>query len=396
MRGIHKNIFLNLSKIALLCFFCLIFVLNPQTSYSATLNDLKNQQQDVNKEIEEKKSKLQSKESELNQITDEINGLSYSISLTQSKINEVASQIDNLASEIAKNEEEIAIKQRELDEQYENQAETLRTIYESYKYSNPIRMIIGASSLSQLLNYNTYLEALQDKIENTMAEINRIKSDLENKKQDLEKNKKDQESLYEQEKAYKRGLEDQKSQKDQMAVSKEEEKKSLEEQLEEYKATKAKLDAQIAAAIAAATRNNSVGGITAKDKGVSAVGFMWPTNGVITAYYNDPEYLAYFGFPHYGLDIANIPGTPIYASASGTVSTVAYIGSYGNCIIIAHNARYVSLYAHMQGFAVSPGDEVSQGQVIGYMGSTGFSTGPHLHFEIREYGSPKDPLGFLP
>lgn len=98
---------------------------------------------------------------------------------------------------------------------------------------------------------------------------------------------------------------------------------------------------------------------------------------------------------HYGIDIANSTGTPIYAADGGTVTRVAYAGSYGNLVVIDHGNGYETRYAHCSGFDVVVGQEVSQGQQIARMGSTGRSTGPHLHFEIRLDGQALDPAEFV-
>ena len=100
--------------------------------------------------------------------------------------------------------------------------------------------------------------------------------------------------------------------------------------------------------------------------------------------------------------MVNVPGTPVYAASSGTVISVASMTSngryygYGNYIVVGHNAKYSSLYAHLLGFNVSVGDEVKAGDVIGYSGNTGWSTGPHLHFEVWDYGQRRNPLEYLP
>ncbi len=115
--------------------------------------------------------------------------------------------------------------------------------------------------------------------------------------------------------------------------------------------------------------------------------FIWPTSGVITQY---PVWY------HMALDIASNALPPIIAADSGTVSYVGCIQwGYGCHVIIDHGNGYQSLYAHMSSLNVSAGQSVSQGQQIGIMGSTGRSTGPHLHFEIRSGGGLLNPLGFL-
>ena len=98
---------------------------------------------------------------------------------------------------------------------------------------------------------------------------------------------------------------------------------------------------------------------------------------------------------HYGVDLAGATGTPIYAAKSGKVTTATYGSSGGYYVCISHGDGFSSMYLHMTHYIVSPGQQVSQGQVIGYMGSTGASTGPHLHFAISYNGSYVNPSNYL-
>ena len=96
---------------------------------------------------------------------------------------------------------------------------------------------------------------------------------------------------------------------------------------------------------------------------------------------------------HNGADLAAYQGTKIYASRSGVVTTAAYnAGGYGNYVVINHGDGYSTLYGHMTHYCVSAGQYVSQGEVIGYVGSTGNSTGPHLHFTVYYNGNTINPL----
>lgn len=96
---------------------------------------------------------------------------------------------------------------------------------------------------------------------------------------------------------------------------------------------------------------------------------------------------------HEGLDIAAPAGTPIVATAAGVVVHAGGAGTYGNLVRIDHAGGFETRYAHMQAIAVHVGDQVERGQVIGTVGSTGRSTGPHVHFEVRENGQPRNPRG---
>jgi murein DD-endopeptidase MepM/ murein hydrolase activator NlpD len=152
------------------------------------------------------------------------------------------------------------------------------------------------------------------------------------------------------------------------------------EEMEELQKVSATLAAKIQAAQAAA----GTGGTP------SAAGLIWPVLGPVTSPYGWR-----WGRMHEGIDIGAASGTPIRAAAAGTVIHAGWLGGYGNLTVIDHGGGLATAYGHQSGFAAGYGAVVAQGQVIGYVGSTGHSTGPHLHFEVRVNGLPQDPLGYL-
>ena len=120
----------------------------------------------------------------------------------------------------------------------------------------------------------------------------------------------------------------------------------------------------------------------------------WPTNGTITTYFGDLGPLSPRG--HTGLDIAGPEGTPIRAVESGEVIKATFSDDgYGGLVIVAHPSGYETWYAHLSTIQVARGQHVTRGWSIGLRGSTGLSTGPHLHFEVRENGQLLNPLAFL-
>jgi len=123
----------------------------------------------------------------------------------------------------------------------------------------------------------------------------------------------------------------------------------------------------------------------------SAAGLIWPVAGPITSPFG-----MRWGKLHPGIDIGAAMGTPIHAAASGSVVYAGWMTGYGNLTVIDHGGGIATAYAHQSKLEVSVGDQVTQGQEIGLIGSTGFSTGPHLHFEVRVNGVPVDPMGYLP
>lgn len=122
----------------------------------------------------------------------------------------------------------------------------------------------------------------------------------------------------------------------------------------------------------------------------------WPVNGTMTSGFGWRTHpITGASKFHAGIDIGAGSGTPISAAGSGTVIVASWYGGYGNTVVIDHGGGLTSLYAHQSGLNVSNGQSVSKGQTIGWVGSTGFSTGPHLHFETREFGTPVNPLNYL-
>ena len=129
------------------------------------------------------------------------------------------------------------------------------------------------------------------------------------------------------------------------------------------------------------------------DDAAHTVPSIWPTSGYVSSPYglrwNGTEF-------HQGIDIAADTGTPIVATADGVVTSAGWNGSgYGNMVDVDHGGGIVTRYGHASAVAVTVGQEVRRGQVIAYVGSTGYSTGPHLHYEVRVNGQPVNPAGYL-
>jgi murein DD-endopeptidase MepM/ murein hydrolase activator NlpD len=150
-----------------------------------------------------------------------------------------------------------------------------------------------------------------------------------------------------------------------------------------------KESAALAAKIVAAQGGTAAGGVVAVP-GASAAGFSWPVQGTLTSRFG-PRW----GRMHEGIDIGAGSGTPIAASAGGTVIVSGPQGGYGNLVVVDHGGGLSSAYAHQSRIAVSVGQAVGRGSILGYVGCTGHCFGDHLHFEVRVNGAAVDPLGYL-
>ena len=145
-----------------------------------------------------------------------------------------------------------------------------------------------------------------------------------------------------------------------------------------------------ASAALAARIQGSSGSYSPPDSTPSAAGLIWPVNGPVTSPFG-----MRWGRMHEGIDIGVGYGTPIHAAGSGRVIYAGWMSGYGNLVAIDHGRGLSTAYGHQSRIAVSNGQTVSQGQVIGYVGCTGHCFGPHLHFEVRINGTPVDPMGYL-
>ncbi|WP_336923245.1 peptidoglycan DD-metalloendopeptidase family protein [Aquipuribacter sp. SD81] len=152
---------------------------------------------------------------------------------------------------------------------------------------------------------------------------------------------------------------------------------------DERAAADAELQAQQAGAATLSDVSGSGGGMAMPASGPITSPFGWRTHPV----YGDRRF-------HKGIDVGASCGTPVVAARSGSVTSASWHGSYGNIIVVEHGDGLSTAYAHLQGFATG-GGSVERGQVIGYVGTTGLSTGCHLHFEVRQGGEPVNPMGYL-
>lgn len=395
-----------------------LFIQTP-SAYATSLSDLKDEKKQVetkknelNSSINNKTSAISANQEKQQKLLDQIQTLNAEIDKTNSNIKYVLADIQTTNNEIKALEESINELMRKIEERDILLQDRARAIQAGGSVSY-LDVLLGSNSFVDFIDrfsaVNALLEADRQIIRDQKADketLEEQKQALENKRQKLEDNKAELERL-------KSSLDGQKAQKNTLVdqLEKEQEKlKSekvlLEKEYSEALDISAELQQQIiaeqnrlaevarqqeakrkAAAAAAAAVANSGGSSGSSTVNAPQSNGTWikPTNGRLTSPYGwrnigaGPEF-------HYGVDLANKTGTPIWASADGVVSYAAPLSSYGNVVILTHSINgqiYTTVYAHLSAFNVSVGTEVTQGQQIAAMGSTGRSTGPHLHFEVH-------------
>lgn len=359
-----------------------------------------------NKEIASQKSQLQSK---LNSLSREKNDAIARKSVLDEQINVLEDEIENLDAQITQYASLIGEKEREVAEneakeqaQFQLFLKQVRAMEEQGTVSY-WSIILSAESFSDLLDrvemvndITAYNQKIVDQLKATRAALQEAKAQLEDAKAETEDLRATQDSA-------KKELESQKAEVQQLIDQIKSDEALTQQAIDDLNAAAKDMDAEIAkkekelqAAIEAARQKGNTNAYQI-DPGS---GFYWPlpSNRVTINSFFGPRSDPFTGKKanHAGTDIGAPSGTPIYAAHGGIVITSRLSSSYGNYVVISRGDGISTLYAHMSRRAATEGQTVKQGQVIGYVGSTGRSTGPHLHFEVRVNGTRTDALKYYP
>jgi murein DD-endopeptidase MepM/ murein hydrolase activator NlpD len=275
-----------------------------------------------------------------------------------------------------------------------------RRVVELYRGDLPDAMsvVLGAQSLTEVIDQIEYLNDVTRQDERIATKVERAKIDMRVTRARTKRTK-DGVARTTREIAARTG--EQRDVRDRLVASRDQlaaarslkrdalgvvrhDKEAFLHEVEALQAQSAALAARIRAAQSAAS------GTVTTTASSSGSGFVWPVNGVLSSGFGWR-----WGRMHEGVDIAAPYGSAVVAAAAGTVIYAGWMGGYGNLVLIDHGGGVATAYGHNSGFAVGAGQSVGQGQVISYCGSTGNSTGPHVHFEVRINGAAVDPLGYL-
>lgn len=376
--------------------------------------------EDEDEEEEDNSEELDRLEDERQQTIDAINGLKDSISSVQqdidslqaeknsiqSYINQLDKQISTLTSEITEFEEKIEGKiadieetQKELeevkiacDEQYESMKMRIQFIYENPSESL-IEMLCSADNIAEFINRADYVASMSEYDRDMMNKLIETKEEIalkeETLKAELEELEMMQAELETQKKKVNSSIN---AKKGELSAKANEigdaaaEQSGYKEQLEEQERLLNEIEDQIARA----ANPDAYEG--------SATGFIWPCPAYtrISSYFGPrPQPVPGASTNHKGVDLAAPYGSAILASAAGVVTTSTYSKSAGNYIVIAHGNGISTVYMHASALLVSVGATVEQGEVIAKVGSTGYSSGNHLHFGVIKNGTYVDPLGYI-
>lgn len=347
----------------------------------AELNDVRQRMERMQTRKEQARRKAESASAELSEVMGSLNEL-------QAQANNLQKKSDTLQGKINDNQAKLEKKQQEMQVRMLIYRKRLRDIYINGQI-NYLDVLLGAKDFS---DFSSRMYLLQKIISRDLELLEKLKQDaaeINSRKEQLAAEMKEIKATQTELEAKKAKVNKLREQRAYMLYKAQEEEQSSQEEYERLLA--------ISENIASMLRNleNSGGGAPAGQGGTGQ--FMWPCNGPITSYYGWRTH-PIFGTTKYhsGMDIAVDSGTPIHAADSGTIVYSGWLGGYGNCVMIDHGGGLVTLYAHNSALNVGEGQYVSKGAVVAYAGSTGYSTGPHCHFEVRLHGELTEPLNYLP
>ena len=351
---------------------------------AATIDDYQNQLQNVNNQKEQVKGQLDAEKKDLEAVQAEIAALDQKIYQSTIELNDLNRNLNETKDQIEQALEELEQLQADINQQNDDLNARLRSMYKNGDVGM-LSVVFGSSSMSDFMTNMDMVERIYNADAELLASIEEQYSVVEDQKEKLQVLK--DQLLVQQEavEAKKASLE---ADKAEVEVKRQEVQANVDSLAAQYDAVKKEADALTETIKVLQSANTEyIGGA-----------MCWPSQAStrITSPFGW-RYLAMLGGRNYhtGVDIGAAGGTNILAANSGTVIKAGWNNSYGYMVMIDHGGGIVTLYAHSSKLLVKTGDVVARGQTIALIGSTGQSTGNHLHFEVRVNGQYQNPLNYI-
>lgn len=360
---------------------------NNTNTENITLQD---KQKEVQEKLEESNNRLKYVQSELTVSIQKIQELDDSIAKYTEELNKLQNQVNTLENEIKVTDEELAKNEEEYKRKENLFKRRVVALYEAGE-TTYLDVLLSSRGLMDFLSNYYMIEEIMQYDDELLKEVESRKKDIEEKRANQEKRNSTLKVAKAQASRMQILMENNKMIQQNYLAQLTEEEKELNEKIEAYKQEEISLENQILAAINWGDR------LAIQYTGGAMI---WPVGKegtyITSGYGNRLHPIQGVYKNHSGIDIGNAGyGAPVIAAADGVVTFAGVMGGYGNCVMINHGDGIVTLYGHGQEMLTTLGTKVSQGDVIMLVGSTGNSTGPHLHFEVRKNGIIQDPIPYL-
>ena len=357
----------------------------------ADIDALKSESNDLSAEKKELQAKLEALAEDKSTAMERKTLLDQQIATTTAQISNVEEQIQQYAALIDQKQEELTQAQEDEAEQYELFCDRVRAMEKRGEISY-WSVLFRADSFTDLLSRLDMINEIMDADQRVIDELKELQAEIETTKAELETSKAEEEEAKAELESRKSELDTQRSEANALIQQLTENESETEAALDELEAEQDAIRAEIQRLNEQLIAQQAASGQSTES---NPGGYIWPVDSrYITSTVGGRASPGGIGSTnHKGTDIGRVGYTsPVYASKAGTVIVAQYSSSYGNYVAISHGTGNTTLYAHMSSLKVSVGQYVNQGDVIGITGSTGNSTGPHLHFEVTENGVRVNPL----
>lgn len=365
-------------------FILLLSLVFSFPAYGDQLSEKKQELENLQRLIEQKKAQIKKAQTKERDVMKVISQLEAQMEKTQRQINELSAKVSFTQKSIDQTQLQIKEKEADLTERSEFLKQRLVRIYEMGE-GGYLEVLLGAESFSDLLTRYDMLSELVKQDSELIKSIRRDREELCAQKEAL---KRRQEELL----SYKKAQEAKKIDLTAQQAAKEDYLKQVQKEKAAYERALKELEVESQELMAIIRKLQSSGGYMGTGR------FTWPCPGhtTITSEYGMRYHpILKVTKLHTGIDISAPIGSRVVAADSGEVIYTGYMGGYGNVVIVDHGGGISTLYAHLSSILVKEGTKVERGDTIARSGNTGWSTGPHLHFEVRKNGEPVNPHGWI-
>lgn len=360
----------------------------------ADIDALKSDASGLNQQKKELKAKLSALSDDISSNLEKKNLLDQQISVLSSEIANVEAQISAYAALITQTEAELADAQAREEAQYELFCRRVREMEEQGTVSY-WSVLFKATSFTDMLGRLDIVNEIMDYDQKVISDLKDLQAEIEAKKADLEEQKAGSEAAKAELVSKKTELNAQRNAANALIVQLRQSQSEYQDDLDDLSAEEEAVQAEILRLSRELAAQQAASGQTSN---AALGGYIWPVSShYITSTFGGRASPGGIGSTnHKGVDIGRVGyTTEVHAAKAGTVIVSQLSSSYGNYVVVSHGSGNTTLYAHMSSRKVSVGQYVNQGDVLGITGSTGNSTGPHLHFEITENSTRINPLNYL-